>query len=109
MLGTEAGNVTELRAGADDRDFLRERDERLEHAERPAHLRPGRLEVLGAVDAHLPLAVVAEVRGLEHGRRAQLRERAGQPGRAVHRPIRGDREAVSAQKALLAQPMPADV
>ena len=58
-----------------DRQLAVERDERLEQARHLADRPPGVLGEQSVVDHRLPLAVVAEPAGLQHGGRAEPRER----------------------------------
>jgi len=66
------------------------RHERLQDQRDPAETCPGRVPVGGAPQNSLPLAVVAETTGLEHGRVAQLGEAPLEAPAIIHREEGGD-------------------
>jgi hypothetical protein len=81
-----------------------ERHERLEHRGAADRV-PGVLRTLGRVDLHLPLAVIAEPRGLEHGGRPDPRQPLAQAREAVdRRPFRGP-ATDALDEPLLADPL----
>src|SRR5208283_1930154 len=91
----EAGRLPVGGAGADDRDFLAERDESFQDAGRPAHRVPGLGRLVPALDDDLALAVVAEVCRLQHRGDTDLGEGRGQLCRTAHRAIVRHRETVA--------------
>lgn len=102
-------------AGDDDRDFQREIDPRFENAGRTgagAHrglqFRPGPGKVGRVVDAHLPLAVVAETGGFQHRRPAYLPNGRDEIRRFGNRNVRGDGDADAGEKRLLSVTILAD-
>jgi hypothetical protein len=63
------------RARGDHRDLEREIDEALQHRALALHGRPGLRRIVRLADHRLPLAVIAEARGLQHRRPAQPLQR----------------------------------
>jgi hypothetical protein len=93
------------RARADDGNLALQIDERLEDRLVPAERVPCRPEIVGLVDRHLPLAVVAERRRLENRGAADFLDRGREIRLARDARERRDRQAVLGEKRLLAQPV----
>ncbi len=93
----------------DDRDFLFEFHELLQHGMPATEFLPHFHRVLAALDLALALAVVAEGRRLQDRRHAEMRERIGQFRGTVHRHETGQRQARTGEELLLPQTMLADV
>ena len=91
-----------------DRDLRRELDPSLGHARDPPEARPGRFEVVGPLDADLPLAVVARGGRLEDQRQAEDAGGLGQLRFVPDRPPGRERQAVPGEERLLAEPVLAD-
>src|SRR6185295_12097841 len=98
----ERANVS---APADHADFAIKLYERFKHAHRRSEPRPRFIRLPERLDLHLALAVVPELRGLQHAGCAEFLDRASQFFDARDLSERRDRETMTGQKFLLSQPM----
>ena len=91
------------------RQLLFKIHERLVNPLRAAETFPRRRQLRRVVQLHLPLAVVAETRRLQHRRQPQFSRRRLQVRERADAPKRRHRKPVLLQKSLLAQPVLGDV
>ena len=95
-------------ARADDRDLTLELDELFEHGLPSSQRIPGINRIGVGVDSDLPLAVVAESGGFQHGGTADLPDRLVQIVKASDRREPRDRQAVLREERLLFESMLCD-
>ena len=107
-----AGDSAVLSARGDDRNFPFEVDEAFDNGatgrRSGAGLGPGSVRIGVLVDAHLALAVVAQARGFQDRRRAQIRRRGSQLGTVGDRAVRCGGDAGGGNKVLFLDPVLGD-
>ena len=92
-------------AGPNDRDLAFEIDERFQDGFGASERPPGSNRRVRCRDTHLPLAVVSECGGLQHGGAADAGQRGLQVGLAPDGSERNDRDAVPREKCLFPNPV----
>ena len=93
------------RARGDHGDLALERNERFEDRGFGAEVFPDLVEIVAFADDRLALAVIAEAAGLDHGGKADARDRRAQRFRRRHVGIVGGADAEPLDKILLDQPV----